>query len=83
MAEFAIASISSLALHNEQTSIAGNMPSLGSWIGTRPDFDWTVAFAIFVPIGILHLILLVMIIDAERFRRKPSLRDTELESLVH
>ena len=69
MAEFAIASVSSLALHNKEISIAGNTPSLGSWIGTRPEFDWSVALALFISIGVVHLILLALIIHSENFRR--------------
>ena len=72
MAEFAIASISSLALHNKNILIAGNAPFLGSWIGTRPEFDWSVALALFVPIGVVHLILLALIIISESYRRSPE-----------
>ena len=80
IAEFAIASISSLALHNKQIQITGNKPSLGSWLGVKPEFDWRTAFALFIPIGLVHLILLALIINAEYFRRSKSV-GIELQTL--
>ena len=72
MAEFAIASISTLALQNAPIEIPGQTPYLGAHL----DFDWGTAFGLLIPIAVVHLILLGLIISAERFRRSGGQRVT-------
>ncbi|MCJ1330115.1 hypothetical protein MMC10_006797 [Thelotrema lepadinum] len=66
MAEFAIASISSMDALNTGVVIPGEQPALGS----RLVFTWAQALGLLLSIVAAHLVLLVLIFEAELFRRR-------------
>ena len=66
MAEFAIASISSMDAQNKGLLIPGEQPALGS----RLVFSWAQALGLLLSIVAAHGLLLVLIVDAEMYRRR-------------
>ena len=68
MTEFAIASISTIARSNKDLTVPGNDPTLGS----RVDFggDWGRVLGPLLAIVAAHLLLLLLILDAELYQRR-------------
>ena len=66
MAEFAIASISTMSQQNKQIEIPGNVPYLGSRVIFE---DWGQVLGLLLPVAGAHFLLFVLIIDADRYNR--------------